>query len=538
VWLMKRSRMDNDADVCETGCQPVPKQHIANFSYPRTYFVHLYRKEQPGARDSQGSESSPPLLVEDHGSDLSAEDDSQYRVSGAELWNSWQAREEARRQSEPDHRAPVDSTGTREDGPKDSPTTSGPSSSGSHSGQATRRVVVSCPEQRPHAPKLPPKVCYSLFPPPSVPPKRVPVPLQVSTVPPRPGLEPSPLSLTFPPTPISRKPIPDGKSHTTMTFKPSSPRATTPRPVHGGSIAASSSDSIPLLLRSPGPTPPDSPAATVSSAGSPTTPSSNPMKKRPPSHTNLRNFSLSKITTRSSPSPANLAKAQRQGQPQAPDLPPLPNNINNNNKLPPPPTTPADIYDRPLPPLPTEKRPPPKPTEEKEEEEERPPTPPHISVFETDSDDDDEDGGNSRPGSGEMKGFARRFMHGLVYHNHHHHSHHHNHNDRKGLLGPGTGSTGSEHKRSVSDEGPGTVTSKEKKREKERGGGGRSGISRTLGAAARYRRGGAAAAEGVAARGAVSMDLPREGGGRSQQIGEEQEKGGRFWGRILRRRGN
>ncbi|KAK4157022.1 hypothetical protein C8A00DRAFT_40605 [Chaetomidium leptoderma] len=547
MWLMKRSRTGNHPEVPDIRCQPLLKQPVANFSYPRTDFIHLYRKELPGIRDSHGSESSPPPMVEDHGSDLSTEDDCQYRVTGADLWNSWHAREKEGKK--PDYPALINSTPrvheTQSPMARENPqATRGPLSSGSQNRQVTRPMVVSCPEQRPHPPRPPPKGCYSLFPPPDVSHQRSLAPLQIPSVPRQPGLEPSPLSLNFPPTPSSRNIFTDAKGNAVVMFRPSSSRATTPGSVHGGSIAASSSDSIPLLLRSPGPTPPDSPSGTSSSSEAPNNPSIKPVKSRSPSHTNLRNFSLSKMTTQSSPSLANLAKTHHQQQPQ----PPTP----KTPKTRPQPTTPTTptsttaLYDRPLPPLPTQMQ---------QQQQPKPPSPPpHISVFETDTDDDDDsdnedDTGRLRPrtgggsgGGGETKNFARRFMHGLVHHHHHLGSQHDN--KKQGA---------EQHKRSVSDEGPSTSAASGG----ERGsGGGRSGISRTLNAAARYRRGGGEA------RAAVSMDLPRRSGGgggggagrlRYQQVGEELEKGGgggggRFWGgkggggemlweRILRRKG-
>jgi hypothetical protein len=111
-------------------------------------------------------------------------------------------------------------------------------------------------------------------------------------------------------------------------------------------------------------------------------------------------------------------------------------------------------------------------------------------------------------------------MHGLVHHQD-------SSSKREKILGQ-------DHKRSVSDDGPSTATSK------ERGGGsGKSGLSRTLGG--RYRRGGALGEGPSSARRATSMDLPREGeeAGAYQQVsGEEGEgsKGGRFLKKLLRRR--
>lgn len=395
--------------------------------------------------------------------------------------------------------------------PTKPPTTRRPTlSSGSQNSQASRTALPRL-DQWTRTPKPPAKASYSLFPPPEVPQKQVPAPVRLPSAPRLPGLEPSPLCPIFAPTPKSRTAIADRRGNLMAKYKPGSSRAATPNSVRGGSIAASSSDSIPLLLRSPGPSPPDSPPSTSSSSepADVDSPAQSPprIRKCSPSNNNPHNFSLSKITTRSSPSLATLAKAHRQRQAQGP--------INKS-------LTPTDRYDRPLPPLPTR----------------RPPSPPHISVFETDS--DDEDDGESRKGasSSEAKSFARRLMHGLVHHHHHHQHHYHDRRDK---------CPGPDHKRSVSDEGPSTSTSKE--RVSGGGRGGRSGISRTFNAA-RYRRGGGFGAPGSSTvRVAMSMDLPRDDGRRDQCQEEEREKTVRFWcgrgtgggdaflGRILRRRG-
>ncbi|EAQ89695.1 predicted protein [Chaetomium globosum CBS 148.51] len=506
--LQKKSKTNTNIGTGEVQ-RPIPC--VANFSYPRTDLVHSYRKEQPGARDSQESESSPPPLVEDHGSDVSATEDDlqQPPATDVKMWKKWRAKD--RKIEEADRWARPNLTGYQPLAkPLDaSPTTHGPPSPRGQSGQEDKRVVGPYPK-RPQVPRPPPKACYTLFPSASISVRPVRVPLsEPPTIPQQSGLLPSPISPNFPFPARSQGGVTDGSNQPT-TSRPSVWTTKAAGSVHGSSLTAGSSDSIPLLLRSPGPTPPHSPPGASSSSESPRYPFE--PEKRPAPEASQHNLSLAKRGTRSSPSLANLARAQRQEQAQEP--------------LPPPPPTPADIYNRPLPPLPAI----------------RFPSPPNVSVFEDDTDDEDESG-KSRPSSSEARNFARRLMHGLV-----HHSNPPSPQDRrdkgKGLL--------VDHKRSVSDEGPSTAAVSPSAgavqgpaKARGSGGGGRSGISRTLNAAARYRWGGSAAATEAApvpARGAVSMDLPREklrvegSRGQSQQGAEEGEKGGRFFGRLLRRK--
>ncbi|KAL2198537.1 hypothetical protein P885DRAFT_32162 [Corynascus similis CBS 632.67] len=531
MWLMKPSMMDDHAMIDERRCQPVPRQqHIANFSYPRAGSIHFCPKEQPAIRSSQGSDSSPPQLVEDHGSDLSAEDDFHYRISEVNSWNSWHMREEQRREPN-NYSAPIDAAGPHRDtsqGPatkrEDFPTTGNLLDSACPSGQPARRDVSSSPVQSPRPPRTPTKTRYSLFPSPTDPSKRNFVPAQTSTTSRPPGLEASPLSHHFPSPPRFRMAAADGKNKAAAVSRPGSSRAPTPSSMHGVSIAASSSDSIPLLLRSPGPTPPHSPSTRTSSD----CPKHLPFEPKgcSPQHTSLPN-SLSRTTTRSSPSLANLAQTQRQVHP-----PGLPTKDMH-------PSTPVGLYrDRPLPPLPVE----------------RCPSPPQISVFETDSDDEDDD--NSQPTSPQSaRNLARRFMHGLVHHNNHHNDHR-GPDKRKGK----SPVLRSDHKRSISDDGSPTsssaaATAGDKGFGADGVDDGRTGISRTLDATAKRSRiggsGGATTAiKAAASRGAVSMDLPRCAGAASAVGGEEQQagrwegektatgkkRGDLFLGRILRRK--
>ncbi len=411
MWLADQPETENRSGVPGTHCQPLPeqpapKQRVANFSYPRSG-AHRYRRvQQPVDRDSRGSDTSSVPTVNDRASDLSAGNEGQHCPSGIDLWESWHAKKH--QEITPDYPALINSPGgARRTGfhnepavsQEKPPTTRGSSGPGGQSGQDTPMAVRSCrPEQQQaHPPKPPPKVSYSLFPPPEAPRKHLLPPLQIPRTPRPPGLEPSPISPGFSPIHLPQTTQPDGTSNAMPVSRGRSSTVTTTCSGHGF-ITASSSDSIPLLRRSPGPSPPASPCYSSSSFEAPR-PAVKP-KKRSPSQASLKRPSLPRIMTRSTPSLPNLAKAAR---------------ASDYHNMPP---TPASIYDRPLPPLPAE----------------RSPSPPRISVFETDSDDEDSDDKRLR---NETKNFARRFMHGLV--------HHHGKRDK---------SAGQDHKRSVSDEGP------------------------------------------------------------------------------------
>lgn len=405
MWLLNPSNMDSQEDITHSSelrslCQPSSKLNMANFSYPRSDFIHFYHREQQGGRGSLGSDSSAPGMVEDLGSDLSVDED----CTGSDLWDSfWHVREpEGRR---PDYPALIDSA-VHQKSPMAQTDQSISPAQGPGSGSQHGRTVP-CPRHRPRTPKHPPKACYSLFPIADVPDKRLPAPPSQPSHPRQPRIDPPPPvhgSLT---TPNLRRACVDSRGKTmpksnTPVSRPGSSRAATPMSGRGDSTAASSSESIPLLIRShpnsPHSSPPVSPSDTCPSPRTPTY----------PSPSNLRAPALSKTKTRSSPSLAQLARSQGQTTTRGPPRKP--------------PTSPD--LNRPLPPLPVE----------------RPPSPPHISVFETDSDDEDDAEGGSRVG--DAKNFARRFMHGLV---------HHHHNERRDK------SPGADHKRSVSDEGPSTA---------------------------------------------------------------------------------
>lgn len=478
---------------------------MSNFSYPRTDFVHIYQPNRTHGRGSLGSDCSAPPMVEDHGSDFSTEDDHYYYIALGEFLDSFRHIQIPGEMKAEEYLAQTKPTvGTPESG-RDGETAmmqenmlmppARPPSSESEKRLVSRPLNRVSPEpHRPRTPKRPPRVSYSLFPSTDSD-KRRPAAPPLSLLKRAPGAEPS--------TQVSRRTATDAKgnpgSHD-ITNQPSPSRAATPHPPLGDSIAASSSDSIPLLLRdatsSPEPSPPISSGEGSSRSGSPVSPRYPWLRtgRRTPSINNLRDDSLPKGSGRSSPALARLSMKYGRTQPQARD-PQCQTQATAN-----------PILARPLPPLPSAK-------------EERPPSPPQVSVFETDSDDEADDGGTKR--------FARRLMHGLVHHHHHHH-----HHDDTSHGGRNRNSGFADHKRSASDDGPTASSGK--------GSGGRHGISRAV-HAARHRRAGTS--------GAVSMDLPREDYhhyGQQQQQQEEvateegaeegnssRSAGEVFWGRLF-----
>ncbi|KAL2158430.1 hypothetical protein VTH06DRAFT_4478 [Thermothelomyces fergusii] len=154
MWLKKPPMQDDSHDADERRDRSNSRQQIANFSYPRSDFVHYYPKQLSTVRNSQGSDSSPPQLVEDHGSDFSYEDDSQLRALEASSWGCWHARTQQGAKS--DHPALVDSAVSRQAaarGPTlacgdSSPTTRSPADLGSQTDEPSRRVAASSQEQQ------------------------------------------------------------------------------------------------------------------------------------------------------------------------------------------------------------------------------------------------------------------------------------------------------------------------------------------------------------------------------------------------------
>src|SRR3954470_13102210 len=88
------SRMGCSVDYAnlQTICQLEPKHYmVPNYAHPPSHELHQRpppQDEQVVGRDSLGSDCVPGM-VEDHGSDISADDD---EYQGTELWDSfWQS---------------------------------------------------------------------------------------------------------------------------------------------------------------------------------------------------------------------------------------------------------------------------------------------------------------------------------------------------------------------------------------------------------------------------------------------------------------
>lgn len=493
-------------------CQPAQRQQMANFSYPRTDFVHLCRREHPGGRGSLGSDSSAPPMVEDHGSDFSAGDDCQYHAKGFDLWDSfWHAKDQDSKKPEyiatfvPSAPQKWPSQGQHSLAQENPPTITPGLASSSENRRclAPPSATVPSRERRPRTPKPLPKVSYSLFPPPD------PHDKPLSALQRRPLVTQQPFPNPLPPVhpayasgPRDRRAIIDSRAHAQpITVDPTVP----PGPGRVTmSSTASSSNPIRLSHRS-------SQASSEQSHSASSSNTSSLLTTNQPLSTNRRGLALSRNATRSSPSLVQLAKLQDQAKRKGA----------------------ADLHTQPLPRLPAA----------------RSPSPPQVSVFETDSDDEDEEDARGRSRGSEAKRLARRLMHGLVHHYHDH--------ERRNK------SPGAKHKRSVSDEVPNSSS-------KGRGGGstgstgsGTSGSSNSSSFsravhAARLRR--ARSVSASASRSAVSMDLPRERHPHQQQNqqqlnprhqrhrqqalerlegeGENRSRlGGDLFGRLLKRRG-
>jgi len=69
---------------------------VSNYSYPRSDRLQYPQRPHGTGRSSVGSDCSVPGMIHDCESDVSAEEDYQYHISGAELWDSfWQANSHA-----------------------------------------------------------------------------------------------------------------------------------------------------------------------------------------------------------------------------------------------------------------------------------------------------------------------------------------------------------------------------------------------------------------------------------------------------------
>ncbi|KAK1833157.1 hypothetical protein QBC39DRAFT_329318 [Podospora conica] len=342
--------------------------------------------DQQLGRDSLGSDCSVPGMVDDHGSDVSLEDD--YQLPGAELWDSfWQSHLNNRTSTRPTYPALLDSPAKSQGGHgqgfrmgyENQHRQPGQTYPGEYRKSPSRPAPAPAPappakRQRSSPPRPPPRASYSIFPPPTCQERRP------------------------PPTSRSSLNLPRGNpsGRTTPASRPTSPI----RPSRPPSSAATATirPVPPTPLGSP-PTPfPAFPSDRPSSLFKPLPPSpphTRPPSSRRPSLVNLRNLSLSKLSTTSSPSLAQLAHQQQARSHQHP----------------------LRESARPLPPLPQ-----PQPE----------PEPPHVSVFEFDDSDTEESGGGS---------FARRIMRGLKKGGHHHHEKCHQRSASDGRSTPVTAPT-------------------------------------------------------------------------------------------------
>ncbi|KAK0633141.1 hypothetical protein B0T14DRAFT_54394 [Immersiella caudata] len=336
--------------------------------------------DQEASRDSLGSDCVPGM-VEDHGSDISADD---YEYQGAELWDSfWQSQMNARMSRASPYPALLSSPTTiREVGPeqhlsmeprsqlhilqqnhaKDQQSTS----SMPLFGTTTERQRSKIPRPR-----------YSIFPPASPP-----GPPRSSLSRPRTGsitISTSQSSIDTQRSSVSSR----GACSVNLTASPPKGPAALPKPtrsiVQATRRAATPTTGSPLIpfpaLQSEASRPasrhkplPDLPAQ------------ARPACRRPPL-ANLRKLSFSKITTNSAPSLARLAQTQAQQAAKR-----------------------AQSSLRPLPPLPTSTS-----TNTNTPTRDRAPTPPVVSVFDFDSDTE------SVNGDAPAHGFARRVIHGLAH---------------------------------------------------------------------------------------------------------------------------
>lgn len=405
----------------------LPKRsHLGNHTYPQTSHCHHSRSDQEVGRDSLGSDCSAPGMVEDHGSDVSIEDDYQY--PGTQAWESfWTMRMSNRASRGPRYPALIDFPATthkptqdQEDVIMEEQGMLGESRRGdSEQSVSSGSSPSSTPKRhRPRTPKPPPRASYTIFPPacPAVLPSAMAslsrpragsgMPLQQSSSSslntPRASVDrntPSPTSsmVSRDPTPLPHAISQPGKVAPTI-------RAVPPTPTPGSPVIPFPSFSTEALIRAsyqkPLPEPPIE-ARTTS---------------RRPSLANFRKLSLSKLSTNSSPSLAQLAKTQSQPQPQPQAqlqvrklLRPSAEVITFRHPLwestlPPPSPSPS----RPLPPLPQSL---PRAQAQTQQPSISSPDPPNFSFF--DFDDSDAESTSDAP----PRRLARKLMRGLANHN-------------------------------------------------------------------------------------------------------------------------
>ncbi|KAK3367096.1 hypothetical protein B0T24DRAFT_380955 [Lasiosphaeria ovina] len=357
---------------------------METYQYPCSDPPHNQCQVEAG-RESLGSDCSVPGMVEDHGSDVSVDEDYQYHTTGTDLWDSfWQIRTQD--SSSTTHRYPalIDSSSRGQHNTQD-PTRpvlgredKQASQSGTREGQlntSSRPPNAPSPtRQRPQTPKV---ASYSLFPP-TDPPDR-----QIPPIPPRKSSFARPLGATVVPFQQASK-SPSLTSHDQYLGAMSNNMA------KALNSMSASTTSIPSMLPPPAPAPAEFPRQSPWLKPLPEPPGRPRTAIRRPSFANLRKFSFSNLSTRSSSSLAHVARtqahAQGRGGSQNPGAPGKPSALRSECAACQPPVARSE-------------------------------PPAHVSVFEVDSDDeeDSDEEIDSAVGNDERGvGLARRFMRGLM----------------------------------------------------------------------------------------------------------------------------
>ncbi|KAK3694795.1 hypothetical protein B0T22DRAFT_81965 [Podospora appendiculata] len=400
----KRAKL---ADPRQPVSHLVTHQHLyrpPNYRYQCSEPAHQHLYEQSDYRESLGSDCSVPGMVDDHGSDVSTEDDYQYHAVGTEVWDSfWHAQPQNGISTRPPHSTlmeprlrgrwntrhhqdSVASVAERENKP---PTVRLVSNTAEQPDQPSWPLPLSSPgHQRPRTPKAPPRASYSLFPPtePQSPDKQRPLP------PRRSSLSRPQIAGSFHRQHASQPSLNSRKQSIDATI-------TLVTPSRVPSAAGQASSMTPALA-----TTHDSPASpsTVRLLPSPIISSWPPSHRKPglepherpqtagrrPSLASLRKHSFSRVPTQSSPALRHLAQTHSQDPESTQQKPKLQHFISHA------------VLERPLPPL---------PNFAPELSQPSTPPPPNVSFFDLDSDDSD----TGTTGE-ESRSFARRFMRGFV----------------------------------------------------------------------------------------------------------------------------
>ncbi|KAK3354905.1 hypothetical protein B0H65DRAFT_28723 [Neurospora tetraspora] len=476
-----------------------PQSQTSNYSYPLS-------GTSPG-RESVGSDiSSVPSMIEDHGSDISTEDEYQYHHTSRSgglwncFWNNTQAHEkDFQTASTPARPISHHAGSTADSTPERKKSSSRPTLASSRPDNGFAQDNNQWPLTPPytsHSHQVPrtfnkplPTSTYSLFPP--TPPtadsehsSSVPPPPRRSSLA-RPWTSDTLRLSEQTPPPPTRTPVVQmcrksslgrkrklGGEPLAVTVCSPSPRSTTTTTTTTASLVFRARPSIiPVPSSTSNLSQQMASAAyhpTESSSLYPHAPHLTPTDFRRPSLTNLRRNSRGasfprppgsrdhhqQQPTRAHQPHHHQQKQQQQGLEERP-LPPLPLSVQPQQRPQRPsrssPPSPVVFPVPPTSPLPPLQPPPPPPSTLAPA-----PPPPVVSVFETDSDDEDSDSDSSSDdhnhfgAGGVVESFARRLMRSLLGgHGHGHGNHHYRHDGQ---------SQGQNHQRSASDYTPSATT--------------------------------------------------------------------------------